>query len=130
MLKLGATSFWENFDIDWLQNAAPIDRLPRAGEVDVHASYGRFCYTGFRHSLCHGWASGPTAWLSRHVLGVEFLEAGGKKIRIRPHLGDLKWVEGTYPTPYGEIHLRHEICADGSVKTTVQAPDEIEILDA
>ncbi len=130
MLKLGATSFWEDFDIDWMQNAAPIDRLPREGEIDVHASYGRFCYTGYRHSLCHGWASGPTAWLSRYVLGVAFLEAGGKKVRIQPHLGDLNWVEGTYPTPYGVIRLRHEKCADGSVKTTVQAPDEIEILYA
>lgn len=24
MLKLGATSFWEDFDMDWVENAAPI----------------------------------------------------------------------------------------------------------
>ena len=28
MLKLGATTFWEDFDVRWLKNAAPIDRLP------------------------------------------------------------------------------------------------------
>ena len=57
MLKLGATTFWEDFDVRWLENAAPIDRLPRPGEVDVHGTYGSHCYKGFRHSLCHGWAS-------------------------------------------------------------------------
>lgn len=130
MLNIGATTFFEDFDITCVDGSTSLDELPRNGQKDVHGDFGANCYLGFRHSLCHGWASGPTAWLSRHVLGVEFLEAGGKKIRIRPHLGDLKWVEGTYPTPYGEIHLRHEACADGSVKTTVQAPDAIEILDA
>lgn len=128
MLSLGATTFWEDFDLAWLKNAAPIDRLPRAGEIDVHASYGRFCYVGYRHSLCHGWASGPTAWLSRYVLGVEILEAGCRRVRIAPHLCGLEWVEGTYPTPYGVISLSHRRRADGSVETHVQAPPEIEIV--
>lgn len=42
-----------------------------------------------RHSLSHGWASGPTAWLSEHVLGVQVIESGCKVIKIEPHLGDL-----------------------------------------
>ena len=46
MLKLGATTFWEDFDVRWLKNAAPIDRLPFPGEVDVHATYGSHCYKG------------------------------------------------------------------------------------
>lgn len=128
MLKLGATTFWEDFDIAWMKNAAPIDRLPREGEIDVHASYGKFCYTGYRHSLCHGWASGPTAWLSRYVLGVEILEPGCKKVRIAPHLGDLEWAKGTYPTPFGIITLKHRRLPDGTVQSDIQAPTEIEII--
>ena len=27
MLRLGATTFWEDFDLRWMENAAPIDRL-------------------------------------------------------------------------------------------------------
>lgn len=130
MLRLGATTFWEDFDIRWLENAAPIDRLPRAGEVDVHGTYGRHCYRGYRHSLCHGWAGGPTAWLSDHVLGVEILEPGCTRVRIAPQLGDLQWARGTYPTPFGVIELSHTRLADGSVRTQVSAPPEIEIVYA
>ncbi len=29
------------------------------------------------------------------------IELGSKIVKISPHLGDLEWVEGTYPTPMG-----------------------------
>ena len=128
MLDLGATTFWEDFNIEWTKNAGRIDELVPEGKVDVHGSYGDYCYKGFRHSLCHGWASGPTAWLSRHVLGVQVLEPGCKKVLIEPHLGNLKWVEGTFPTPHGDIRIRHEIGVDGRVKSDIQAPEGVEIV--
>ncbi len=122
MLDLGATTFWEDFDLDWTKDAARIDELVPAGKKDVHGGYGAYCYIGFRHSLCHGWASGPTAWLSENVLGITPLEPGFKKVRIVPQLGRLKWAEGAYPTPLGAIKVRHERQADGSVKSTIDAP--------
>lgn len=128
MLDLGATSFWEDFDIDWLKNAGRIDEMPTADKVDVHATYGDHCYVGFRHSFCHGWASGPTAWLSEYVLGVQILEPGCKRVRIKPNLGDLQWVEGTYPTPMGVIRIRHEKQKDGSVKSTIKAPKGVKVV--
>lgn len=128
MLDLGATTFWEDFDLDWTPNAAGIDELVPPGKKDIHADFGNHCYKGLRHSLCHGWASGPTAWLSEHVLGVQILEPGCKKVKIEPHLGDLDWVEGTFPTPRGEIKVRHEKQPDGSVRSTVEAPDGVEIV--
>jgi hypothetical protein len=128
MLKLGATTFWEDFDIKWMENAAPIDRFPVGTEVDVHGRYGRCCYQGFRHSLCHGWASGPTSWLTRYILGVEVVEPGCRKIRIQPNLCNLQWVRGTYPTPEGIVEIEHCVQKDGSLKTTVNAPEGIEIV--
>ncbi len=128
MLDLGATTFWEDFDLDWLPNAARIDELVPAGKKDVHGGYGAYCYLGFRHSLCHGWASGPTAWLSENVLGVTPLEPGCKRVRIVPQLGRLRWAEGTYPTPLGAIKVRHERQADGSVKSQIQAPAGIIVV--
>lgn len=128
MLDLGATTFWEDFDLDWAKNAGPIDRLPRAGEDDIHADFGGYCYVGHRHSLCHGWASGPTAWMSHHILGVEILEPGCRKVRITPHLGDLEWAEGTFPTPYGSIAISHRRNANGKVETKIDAPNEITIV--
>ena len=128
MLDLGATTFWEDFHIDWAKNAARIDELVPEGKIDVHSAYGDYCYKGFRHSLCHGWASGPTAWLSRYLLGVEVVEPGFKKVRITPHLGNLKWVEGTFPTPYGVIQIKHTKGADGKVVSDIQVPEGVELV--
>lgn len=128
MLKMGATTFWEDFELQWMKGAAPINRLPKEGEIDFHGTYGKFCYTGFRHSLCHGWASGPTAWLSESVLGVKILEPGCRTVQVSPHLGDLEWVKGTYPTPYGTIELEHRKMPDGTVRSSIQAPREIKIV--
>ena len=128
MLDLGATTFWEDFNMEWLPNAARIDELVPAGKTDIHSAYGAYCYVGFRHSLCHGWASGPTAWLSRHVLGVEVVEPGCKKVKITPHLGDLKWVEGSFPTPYGDIIIKHTRKADGTVVSDIKTPEGVEVV--
>ena len=44
--------------------------------------------------------------------------SGWNRVAVRyciiPHLGDLEWVEGTFP-PYGVIEIRHEKGADGKV---------------
>ena len=128
MLDLGATTFWEDFNIDWMENAARIDELVPEGKVDVHSSYGGYCYVGFRHSFCHGWASGPTAWLSRYVLGVQVLEPGCRKVKIEPHLGNLNRVEGSFPTPYGVIRIKHEKQANGKVLSDIQVPEGVELV--
>lgn len=127
MLSLGATTFWEDFDVRWLENASRIDELPEDGKVDVHGTYGDYCYVGYRHSFCHGWASGATPWLSENVLGIQVMEAGCRKVKIEPHLGDLEWAEGAYPTPYGIIRVEHRKMKDGSIDTRIDAPKEIEI---
>ena len=128
MVDLGATTFWEDFDIDWAQNVTGIDELPVQGKKDIHGDFGAYCYPGFRHSLCHGWSSGPASWLMEHVLGVEIVEPGCKVIKIKPFLGDLQWVEGTYPTPYGAIKIRHEKLPNGSINTQVNAPKQVKII--
>jgi hypothetical protein len=128
MLDMGATTFWEDFNIDWLDGAAPIDALVPEGKKDIHGDFGAYCYVGFRHSLCHGWASGPTSWLSRHVLGVEVVEPGCKVVRISPNLGDLEWAEGSFPTPYGDIKLSHKRGADGNIVSKIDAPKGVKVI--
>lgn len=128
MLDMGATTFWEDFNVDWIENAAPIDALVPEGKKDIHGDFGAYCYEGFRHSLCHGWASGPTSWLSRHVLGVEVVEPGCKVVRIAPNLGDLEWAEGSFPTPYGDIKVSHKKGADGKVMSKIDAPKGVKII--
>ena len=127
MLDLGATTFWEDFNLDWARDAARIDEFTPAGKHDAHGEYGDYCYKSYRHSLCHGWASGPTAWLSQHVLGIEVVEPGCKVIRITPHLGDLEWVEGTFPTPQGVVSVRHER-KQGKIVTSYTAPKGVKVI--
>ena len=71
MLSRGATSFWEDFDIAWLEGSGRIDEFPEEGQKDIHGDCGAFCYTGFRHSLCHGWASGVLAFIIEQMLCAE-----------------------------------------------------------
>ena len=126
MLDLGATTFWEDFNYADAENAARIDEVVPEDKFDIHADGGAWCYVGLRHSFCHGWASGPTTWLSRHVLGIEPVGVGFKQVRIEPHLGDLQWAEGTFPTPYGVISVRHEKKADGTVVSDIKLPKGIK----
>lgn len=129
MLDFGATTFWEDFDLAWTENAGRIDEPVAAGKKDLHGDFGAHCYVGFRHSFCHGWAGGPTAWLSSNVLGISPVSPGFAKVRIRPNLGRLTWAEGSHPTPRGPIHVRHDKQADGSVKTSVKLPPGVERVD-
>jgi alpha-L-rhamnosidase len=126
MLDFGATTFWEDFELDWTKDAARIDELVPAGKHDLHGDFGAYCYKGFRHSLCHGWAAGPTAWLSCNVLGVQPLTPGCAEVRIDPHLGNLEWVEGSYPTPKGPIHVRHDRQPDGHIISQIELPEGIK----
>ena len=126
MLDMGATTFWEDFDLSWVKGATPIDQIVPEGGIDIHGDFGKFCYKQFRHSLCHGWAGGPTAFLSRYVLGVEILEAGCRRVKINPQIGDLEWVKGSYPTPYGNIEICHKK-VNGKIETKVSAPKEITV---
>ena len=128
MLDFGATTFWEDFNLEWTKNATRIDELVPEGKDDLHGGFGAYCYTGFRHSLCHGWASGPTAWLSKYVLGVVPAEPGFKKVKIIPHLGDLTFAEGTFPTPYGVIKVKHFKQADGTVKSDITLPEGVVLI--
>lgn len=130
MLNLGATTFWEDFDLKWAENACRIDEICDGTKSDVHGDNGAYCYVGYRHSLCHGWASGPVAFLTEYVLGVEIAEAGCKKIMIKPNLGSLSFAKGSIATPYGKVDIEHTRCADGSIQTRVNAPDEITIIQA
>ena len=128
MLSLGATTFWEDFNIDWLPNASRIDELVPELKKDIHGDFGAFCYKGFRHSLCHGWSSGPTPWLTQYVLGVNVIAPGCRIIKLDPHLGDLTYAEGTFPTPYGIVRIKNTKLASGKIRIEVSAPKQVKII--
>jgi alpha-L-rhamnosidase len=112
MLSEGATTFWEAYDLSW-----PKD--------DFHAFLKADRTQGYYVSLCHGWSSGPTAWLMEQVLGIQPVAAGFSEVVIRPDLADLKWVQGSEPTPTGDISVEYRVL-DG-LQGTVSLPGGVQV---
>ena len=127
MLDMGATSFWEDFNLAWTNNAFRIDQMPVKGKKDIHGDYGDFCYVGFRHSLCHGWSSGPAAWLINHVLGLRIVEPGGSVVECSPDLAGLEWAEGSIVTRFGPVHVSVRKDAAGKTEFDVSAPAGVTV---
>ena len=125
MLDMGATSFWEDFDVDWTKGAAPVDRLPEPGEKDIHGDFGKHCYIGFRHSLCHAWSSGVIDYLVTRILGVRITAAGGKEVTVKPYaaFGDM---EGVVPVGKGTVRVKVE---KGRVTATATAGIKVTVED-
>lgn len=126
MLELGATTMWEDFDLEWVKNAKPLDALLEENEYDVHGDNGGYCYKGYRHSLCHGWAAGTVSFATEYILGIKVADVGCREIIISPDLGDLQWAEGTFPTPYGNVEVRAEK-RNEQTDVRYKAPEQIKV---
>jgi alpha-L-rhamnosidase len=88
MLKLGATSFWEEYNPD------------KKGAEHLEM-YGR----PFGKSLCHAWGASPIYLLGKYYLGISPDSPGYETYIIQPNLGGLEWMEGKVPTAKGDISL-------------------------
>lgn len=104
MLSRGATTFWEDFHMDWLDGSGRIDEFPKEGEKDIHGDYGDFCYIGFRHSLCHGWASGVLAFIYEYILGLKMTD-GGTLYEVRPNPLGIEEIHAKIPTKTGWLEI-------------------------
>ena len=128
MLSVGATTFWEDFDLDWLENCSRIDEMLQEGKTDIHGDKGAFCYLGYRHSLCHGWSAGVVPYLVETVAGIKPVGVGMRKIKIEPKLSGLEYVKVNYPTLFGTLQVEHRLQPDGRTVTSVSAPAGLEIV--
>ncbi len=88
MLRLGATSFWEEYD-------------PAKKGAEHYLMYGR----EFGKSLCHAWGASPIYLLGKYYLGVKPTSPAYGTYLAEPALGGLQWMKGKVPTPHGEIEL-------------------------
>ena len=76
------------------------------------------------NSLCHGWASAPTAYLPAYILGVRPAEPGFKHVTIAPNAADLRWARGIVPTPLGDIKAEWKIIG-GAFSMVVTIPEDM-----
>jgi alpha-L-rhamnosidase len=101
MLKLGATSFWEEYN-------------PTKKGTEHLAMYGR----KFGKSLCHAWGASPIYLLGKYYLGVKPTSPGYATYTVQPNLGGLQWMQGKVPTPNGDIDL---YCTKAQIKVKATA---------
>ncbi|UPL01042.1 hypothetical protein LCI18_011976 [Fusarium solani-melongenae] len=76
---------------------------------------------GLITSLCHGWGAGPTAELSRHVLGVQAVKPGYREWKVEPMTLGLSWAKGRVPTVNGSIQVQWKFVS-GLLQMKVRGP--------
>ncbi|MBL7814843.1 MAG: alpha-rhamnosidase [Saprospiraceae bacterium] len=59
-------------------------------------------------SDCHAWGSSPNIEFFRILLGIDSDDLGFSKVKIEPHLGDIKKINGQIPHPKGTISVNYE----------------------
>jgi hypothetical protein len=115
MLREGATTFWEKY-------------VPTESGTQHLAMYGR----PYGKSLCHAWGASPVYLLGRYFLGVSPTKPGYAEYEVRPLLGDLEWMRGAVPTPFGFIHVEMSrtcvtVTSDGGKGTLIVGDRRISI---
>jgi hypothetical protein len=111
MLRPYTTTFWEGYDTRW-------------PEEHFHAHLQTDHGEGYFVSLCHGWSSGPTAWLMEQILGIQPVAGGFARVNIRPDLCGLDWARGTEPCPQGliKVDYRRDV---SDFKARVEVPEGV-----
>jgi hypothetical protein len=111
MLRPDTTTFWEGYDSRW-----PKEHF----HAHLQTDHGE----GYFVSLCHGWSSGPTAWLMEQVLGIQPTAAGFSNVSIRPDLCGMKYARGAEPCPRGllKVDYRHD---DSDFQAAIELPEGV-----
>jgi alpha-L-rhamnosidase len=75
-------------------------------------------------SDCHAWGSSPNIEFYRIVLGIDSDAPGFSKVKIEPHLGELKKVKGEMPHPGGKITASYRL-ENGKWNIRIGLPEKI-----
>ena len=60
-------------------------------------------------SDCHAWGASPNIEFYRTILGIDSDAPGFGKIKIEPHLGDLRNISGSIPHPNGTVAASYKL---------------------
>jgi alpha-L-rhamnosidase len=60
-------------------------------------------------SDCHAWGASPNIEFFRTILGIDTYAPGFTKIKIEPHLGDIKNASGEIPHPNGKLSVKYKL---------------------
>ena len=56
----------------------------------------------------HAWGAAPANLIPRYVMGLEPLEGGFRKLRIKPHPGTLEFASAIIPTIQGDVRITYD----------------------
>jgi alpha-L-rhamnosidase len=73
-------------------------------------------------SDCHAWGASPNIEFFRIVLGIDSDAPGFSKVKITPHLGNLKQASGSMPHPKGEINVNYTSDKKGKWRAVISIP--------
>ena len=108
MLKMGAFTFWEEYD-------------PEKPLEEQYEMYG----DPFGKSLCHAWAASPIYLLSCYFIGLRALTPGGDKYELKPQTRFFKELDCTLPMGTRLIHIKYQ---NGILRTEEEVADKINEL--
>jgi hypothetical protein len=72
-------------------------------------------------SDCHAWGASPNIEFFRIILGIDSDAPGFSKVRIEPHLGDIKSIGGEMPHPNGKIKVHYKV-ESGKLNAVIELP--------
>jgi len=75
-------------------------------------------------SDCHAWGASPNIEFFRTVLGIDSDAPGFARVKIEPHLGALKNIQGEIPHPMGKIGVQY-LFENGKWKIQIGLPPKI-----
>lgn len=76
-------------------------------------------------SDCHAWSAHPNIEFFRIMLGIDTDGANFDKVKIQPHLGDLKTASGSIPHPKGELSVKYQIDEKGKIIAEITLPPSV-----
>lgn len=89
MLKLGAVTFWEEYD----------PKKPLKAQYEMYGD-------PFGKSLCHAWAASPIYLLARYFAGVRALTPGGETYEAKPQTAFFEHLDCRFPMGEKQLHIQ------------------------
>ncbi|MFX0555413.1 alpha-L-rhamnosidase C-terminal domain-containing protein [Maribacter sp. CXY002] len=72
----------------------------------------------------HAWGSSPNIEFFRVLLGIDSDAPGFAKVKIEPHLGDIKEIGGQMPHPQGMISVKYNVLKKG-LEANITLPNNV-----
>lgn len=101
-------------------------RMTNSTFIEGYSSDGTLHYAPYtndpRVSHAHGWSTGPTAFLSQYIAGIQLSSAGGRTWKIAPKLGDLTTAHAGFSTPVGAFEAWTNVTDAGALSIDFSTP--------